>query len=75
MDESLKQDICKAISDSGFPLENYVDVVLRKHGWQTITNRHYIDDVEGKERELDILAYKGFADKKENIEYIKIKDR
>lgn len=70
MDESLKQDIHKAISDSGFPLENYVDVVLRKHGWQTITNRHYIDDVEGKERELDILAYKGYADKKENIEYI-----
>ena len=70
MEESLKQDIHKAINDSGFTLENYVDVILRKHGWQTITNRHYIDDIKGVERELDILAYKVYLDKKENIEYI-----
>ncbi len=70
MEEFLKQDIHKAINDSGFTLENYVDVILRKHGWQTITNRHYIDDIKGVERELDILAYKVYLDKKENIEYI-----
>ena len=70
MEETLKQDIQKAIERSGFPLENYVDVILRKHGWQTITNRHYIDDVKGVERELDILAYKVYKDDNERIEYI-----
>lgn len=70
MEETLKQDIQKAIEHSGFPLENYVDVILRKHGWQTITNRHYIDDVKGVERELDILAYKVYKDDNERIEYI-----
>ena len=70
MDEALKQDIKDAIESSGFPLEHYVDGILRKHDWQTITNRHYIDDVKGVEREIDIIAYKVEKDDVEKIEYI-----
>lgn len=70
MDEALKQDIKDAIKSSGFPLEHYVDGILRKHDWQTITNRHYIDDVKGVEREIDIIAYKVEKDDVEKIEYI-----
>ena len=70
MDDALKQDIKNAIEHSGFPLEHYVDVILRKHNWQTITNRHYIDDVKGVEREIDIIAYKVEKDDVEKVEYI-----
>ena len=63
-------DIKIAIERSGFPLEHYIGLVLKQHGWQIITNRNYIDDIKGIEREIDILAYKLYADKKENIEYI-----
>ena len=64
------EDIKKAIEQSGFLLENYVSMILKEHGWQIITNRNYIDDVKGVEREIDILAYKVFADEQENIDYI-----
>lgn len=70
MDEALKQDIKDAIESSGFSLEHFVDGILRKHDWQTITNRHYIDDVKGVEREIDIIAYKVEKDDVEKIEYI-----
>lgn len=70
MDEALKKDIKDAIESSGFPLEHYIDGVLRKHEWQTITNRHYIDDIKGVEREIDIIAYKVEKDDIEKIEYI-----
>lgn len=68
MEETLK-DIKSAIERSGFPLEHYIGLVLKQHGWQIITNRNYIDDVKGVEREIDILAYKVHSDKTENIEY------
>ena len=68
--ENILQDIKSAIERSGFPLEYYIGSVLKQHGWQIITNRNYIDDIKGIEREIDILAYKIYADKEENIEYI-----
>lgn len=70
MEETLKQQIREAISKTGFPLEHYIDGVLKQHGWQTITNRHYIDDIKGVEREIDILAYKVYSDYTENIQYV-----
>ena len=69
MEETLK-DIKSAIERSGFPLEHYIGLVLKQHGWQIITNRNYIDDVKGVEREIDILAYKLYSDKTENIDYV-----
>ena len=70
MDEALKQDIKDAIKRSGFPLEHQVCKILHEHGWQTISNRYYIDDIKGAEREIDIVAYKLFLDETEKIEYI-----
>lgn len=69
MEETLK-DIKCAIERSGFPLEHYIGLVLKQHGWQIITNRNYIDDIKGIEREIDILAYKIYPDKEENIDYV-----
>ena len=69
MEETLK-DIKSAIERSGFPLEHYIGLVLKQHGWQIITNRNYIDDIKGVEREIDILAYKIYSDKDENIDYV-----
>lgn len=69
MGETLK-DIKSAIEHSGFPLEHYIGLVLKQHGWQIITNRNYIDDIKGVEREIDILAYKIYSDKTENIDYV-----
>ena len=70
MNEALKQEIISAIQRSGFPLEHQVGYILREHGWQTISNRYYIDDIKGTEREIDIVAYKLFLDETEQIEYI-----
>lgn len=70
MEEDLKQEIISAIQRSGFPLEHQVGNILREHGWQTISNRYYIDDIKGTEREIDIVAYKLDLDEIENIEYI-----
>lgn len=69
MEETLL-NVKQAIERSGFPLEHYIGLVLKKHGWQIITNRNYIDDIKGVEREIDVLAYKLYSDKTENIEYI-----
>lgn len=70
MEEDLKREIISAIQRSGFPLEHQVGNILREHGWQTISNRYYIDDIKGTEREIDIVAYKLDLDEIENIEYI-----
>lgn len=70
MEGSIINDIKDAIERSGFPLEHYIGLILKKHNWQIITNRNYIDDIKGVEREIDILAYKSYVDTKENIDYI-----
>lgn len=70
MGQDILKDVRCAIERSGFPLEHYIGTILKKHGWQIITNRNYIDDIKGIEREIDILAYKVYTDTKENIKYI-----
>jgi hypothetical protein len=46
------------IRKTGFLLEFNVTKVLEKHGWNVITNKYYVDDVQGSVREIDIVAYK-----------------
>lgn len=70
MDDKLKERITKAVSKSGFPLEHEIVTILQSHHWQTITNRYYIDDIKGVEREIDIVAYKIMRDDVEAIEYV-----
>ncbi len=66
--EELKNQISEAINHTGFPLEHYICNVLKGHHWNIISNRYYIDDVKGTEREIDIIAYK--VSNIEDVEYI-----
>lgn len=62
--QELKNQIENALSKTGFPLENYVCNLLDKLGWHVISGRYYCDDIDGRAREIDILAYKiGLAEK------------
>ncbi len=61
--------IIESINKTGFPLENEVRNILRKHGWGVINNRYYIDDNSGTEREIDLVAYKVYSDDIEKIAY------
>lgn len=69
MNEDTRKNIEHAIDESGFPFENFASTKLRDHGWTIIPNRFYLDDIKGIEREIDILAYKYYLDKKEKICY------
>lgn len=50
--------ISESIGKSGFKLEFITSQQLKKKGWNLISNRCYIDDLEGTAREIDLLAYK-----------------
>lgn len=52
------EKIAQSISKTGFKLEYEIGKILRKNGWHLISNRCYIDDLEGTVREIDLLAYK-----------------
>lgn len=47
-----------AFEQTGFSLEYQTQQTLRKHGWNVINSRYYVDDKTGAEREIDIVAYK-----------------
>ena len=47
-----------ALEKTGFLLEHLVSEEFRKSGWSVIGNRYYVDDVDGKARELDLVAYR-----------------
>jgi hypothetical protein len=47
-----------ALAKTGFLLENSVAEAFRKNGWGVINGRYYTDDVDGRAKELDIVAYK-----------------
>jgi len=51
-------DIKTNIQVTGFILEYTVGEILRQSGWDIISNRYYLDDLNGVPREIDILAYK-----------------
>lgn len=46
------------IRKTGFLLEFKVTKILEKRGWNVITNKYYVDDVQGSVREIDLVAYK-----------------
>lgn len=52
-----------ALSKTGFPLENFVSRRFEERGWMILSNRYYVDDVDGKARELDLIAYNVFTAK------------
>lgn len=52
------QKVTQAIGKIGFKLEFEIGNILRLNGWHLISNRCYIDDLEGTVREIDLLAYK-----------------
>ena len=51
-------EIPRALEKTGFLLEHSVSEVFRKSGWSIIGNRYYVDDVDGKAHELDLVAYR-----------------
>jgi len=57
-----------ALEKTGFILEHMVDDVFKKNGWSTIGGRYYADDVDGRARELDLVAYR--AEKLQDIEVV-----
>lgn len=48
----------RRLSKTGFLLEHEVAEAFRQAGWNVINNRFYVDDVDGKARELDLVIYK-----------------
>lgn len=55
----MKLDVFKEeIRKTGFVLENYIALELKRAGWTVISNKYYQDDFEGSVREIDLLAYK-----------------
>jgi len=63
------QKIVEAVENTGYDLEHFVFELLKKKGWQVISNRYYIDDVMNIEREIDLIAYKAKKDDNKVIYY------
>jgi hypothetical protein len=53
----------QGIEKTGFELEYKTADILMKNGWTVISNKYYIDDVQGSAREIDIIAYKVSTEK------------
>lgn len=51
-------DVKAAISKTGFPLENRLTEAFKHAKWGVLSNRYYVDDSDGRARELDLIAYK-----------------
>jgi hypothetical protein len=61
MSERVCADLEKipaALAKTGFILEHSVAKLFEKSGWATIGGRYYADDVDGRARELDLVAYR-----------------
>lgn len=57
LNEHMKQ-IPTALEATGFVFEYQVAESFRQAGWTVIVGRYYVDDVDQKARELDLIAYK-----------------
>lgn len=53
---NLKDALAQHISNTGFPLEIETTSILEKNQWDVISNYHFIDPVEQKSREVDIVC-------------------
>ncbi|WP_169447781.1 hypothetical protein [Luteimonas mephitis] len=49
-----------ALERTGFVLEHEVAEAFKSANWSVIGGRYYADDVDGRARELDLIAYKSF---------------
>ncbi|MBB1060355.1 hypothetical protein [Marilutibacter spongiae] len=56
-----------ALAKTGFILEHQVAQEFKKAGWATIGGRFYADDVDGRARELDIVAYRTYKSKELDV--------
>jgi len=63
--DRLEDQIKKQINNSGFPLEIFVSIMLKKHQWSVRPSITYYDKIIEDYRESDIIAYK-----KSEIEHI-----
>ena len=50
--------LSQTIRATGFVLENRVATILKSAGWTVISNKYYVDDLDDKVREIDLIAYK-----------------
>jgi hypothetical protein len=58
MSTSIESQIIGEINKTGFPLELRVSDFIRSRGYLVNHSVYYVDNDEGKGRELDILAHK-----------------
>ena len=63
-----KDKIVEALSKTGFPFENTVSEQFLGSNWNILGNKYYVDDVDGRAREIDLIAYK--VRKVEGIELV-----
>lgn len=49
--------VTEGLYKTGFPLEHEVTEAFRRASWNVLNNRFYLDDVDGKARELDLVVY------------------
>ena len=66
-----KEQIKKALQNSGYLLEDRVNQVLKKNSWSTTPNARFKDLRTGVEREVDVVAYKYLP---KYLEHIKKED-
>lgn len=52
------EKIPEALAKTGFILEHKAAEEFKRFGWTTIGGRYYADDVDGRARELDLVAYR-----------------
>jgi len=55
--------IKKEIEKTGFPLEIEISSILKKGGWNVMHSSPYLDEDEGKWREINIKAYKSMDER------------
>ena len=58
-----------ALGKTGFVLEHQVAESFRSAGWSVIGGRYYADDVDGRARELDLVAYRTFKSRDLTVVY------
>jgi hypothetical protein len=65
MIEIDNQKIIDSIKKTGFVIEYEITKIFKGNKWSVISNKYYLDDVEGVAREIDLIAYR--STKKEGI--------
>lgn len=64
------EDIKSAIARTGFPLEHRATEAFRRAKWGVLSSRFYVDDTDGRARELDLIAYKVLVSKDKQLEIV-----